>query len=102
MADELHYVPMPANVVKDIQNMWASDIKDASGKPIFVRDRTDECANGKRRSANRRPFSNRSVLKFGRRAGGLHCDLDGRLSCAPESWSRPGACDSAFGETSRG
>ena len=24
MADELHYVPMPANVVKDIQNMWAT------------------------------------------------------------------------------
>jgi phosphate transport system substrate-binding protein len=36
MADDLHYVPMPANVVKDIQNMWATDIKDASGKPIFV------------------------------------------------------------------
>jgi phosphate transport system substrate-binding protein len=36
MADELHYVPMPANVVKDIQNMWAQDIKDANGKPIFV------------------------------------------------------------------
>jgi phosphate transport system substrate-binding protein len=36
MADELHYVAMPANVVKDIQNMWATEIKDASGKPIFV------------------------------------------------------------------
>ena len=36
MAEELHYVPMPANVVKDIQNMWATEIKDASGKPIFV------------------------------------------------------------------
>ena len=36
MAEELHYVPMPANVVKDIQNMWATDIKDASGKPIFA------------------------------------------------------------------
>jgi phosphate transport system substrate-binding protein len=36
MADELHYVPMPVNVVKDIQTMWAKEIKDANGKPIFV------------------------------------------------------------------
>jgi phosphate transport system substrate-binding protein len=36
MAEELHYVPMPANVIKDIQNMWATEIKDASGQPIFV------------------------------------------------------------------
>ena len=36
MADELHYVSMPANVVKDIQNMWAKEIKDANGKPLSV------------------------------------------------------------------
>ena len=36
MAEELHYVPMPRNVINDIQNMWAKDIKDASGKPVFV------------------------------------------------------------------
>jgi phosphate transport system substrate-binding protein len=36
MADELHYVSMPANVVKDIQNMWATEIKDESGKPILA------------------------------------------------------------------
>jgi phosphate transport system substrate-binding protein len=36
MADALHYVPMPANVVGDVQKMWASEIKDMSGKPIFV------------------------------------------------------------------
>ena len=36
MADELHYVPMPATVVKDIQNMWAQEIKDENGQPIFV------------------------------------------------------------------
>jgi phosphate transport system substrate-binding protein len=36
MADELHYVSMPSNVVKDIETMWATDIKDASGKPVFV------------------------------------------------------------------
>jgi len=35
MAEELDYVPMPANVVADIQKMWASEIKDASGKPLF-------------------------------------------------------------------
>ncbi len=36
MADELHYVPMPSNVVKDIQNMWAKEIKDTNGQPVFV------------------------------------------------------------------
>ncbi len=36
MAEDLDYVPMPANVVADIQKMWASDIKDANGKPLFA------------------------------------------------------------------
>jgi phosphate transport system substrate-binding protein len=36
MAEELDYVPMPASVVKDIEKTWASEIKDASGKPVFV------------------------------------------------------------------
>jgi phosphate transport system substrate-binding protein len=36
MAEELHYVPMPQNVINDIQNMWATEIKDAKGQPIFV------------------------------------------------------------------
>jgi phosphate transport system substrate-binding protein len=36
MAEELDYVPMPANVVADIEKMWASDIKDAGGKPLFT------------------------------------------------------------------
>jgi phosphate transport system substrate-binding protein len=36
MANELHYVPMPDNVVKDIKAMWAADIKDADGKPILA------------------------------------------------------------------
>ena len=35
-AEELDYVPMPANVVTDIEKSWATDIKDASGKPIFA------------------------------------------------------------------
>jgi phosphate transport system substrate-binding protein len=35
-AEELDYVAMPANVVKDIQATWASEIKDASGKPVFA------------------------------------------------------------------
>jgi phosphate transport system substrate-binding protein len=34
-AEDLDYVPMPANVVKDIENTWASEIKDASGKPLY-------------------------------------------------------------------
>ena len=36
MAEELDYVPMPANVINDIEASWASDIKDASGKPLFA------------------------------------------------------------------
>jgi phosphate transport system substrate-binding protein len=35
MAKDLDYVPMPANVVSDIQKMWSTDIKDSGGKPLF-------------------------------------------------------------------
>jgi phosphate transport system substrate-binding protein len=35
MAEELDYVPMPGNVVEAIKKVWAADIKDAEGKPIF-------------------------------------------------------------------
>ena len=38
MAEELDYVPMPANVVTDIEKMWSTDIKDASGKPLYAAD----------------------------------------------------------------
>jgi len=36
VAEELDYVPMPENVVKDVEKYWASGIKDASGKPLFA------------------------------------------------------------------
>jgi phosphate transport system substrate-binding protein len=36
MAQDLDYVPMPPNVVSAIQKVWASDIKDGSGKPLFA------------------------------------------------------------------
>ena len=35
MAEELDYVPMPANVVKDVEQTWSADIRDANGKPLF-------------------------------------------------------------------
>ena len=35
MAESLDYVPMPANVVADIEASWKGEIKDASGKPVF-------------------------------------------------------------------
>jgi phosphate transport system substrate-binding protein len=35
MAKDLDYVPMPGNVVGDIQKMWSSDIKDSSGKSLY-------------------------------------------------------------------
>jgi len=34
MAEELDYVPMPKKVVDDIEKMWATEIKDAGGKPL--------------------------------------------------------------------
>jgi phosphate transport system substrate-binding protein len=35
MADELDYVPMPDPVVKLIQAVWKSQLKDAVGKPVY-------------------------------------------------------------------
>jgi len=35
MADELDYVPMPDPVINQIRSIWKSQIKDASGKPVF-------------------------------------------------------------------
>jgi phosphate transport system substrate-binding protein len=37
MAEELDYVAMPDNVVTDVEKMWATEIKDASGKPLFLK-----------------------------------------------------------------
>ncbi len=34
-AEELDYVPMPANLVADIEAMWKGDVKDGTGKPLF-------------------------------------------------------------------
>jgi phosphate transport system substrate-binding protein len=36
MALELEYVPMPDKVVQAIQKVWASQIKDSSGKSLFA------------------------------------------------------------------
>jgi phosphate transport system substrate-binding protein len=35
-AEELDYAPMPASVVTAIEGVWAREIKDARGNPIFV------------------------------------------------------------------
>ncbi len=35
MALDLDYVPMPDKVVSAIQKVWAKEIKDSSGKPLF-------------------------------------------------------------------
>ena len=34
-AEELDYVPMPTNVVGDIQKMWQAEIKNTDGKPLY-------------------------------------------------------------------
>jgi phosphate transport system substrate-binding protein len=36
MAEELDFVAMPAPVVSSIEGVWAKEIKDASGKPLFA------------------------------------------------------------------
>jgi phosphate transport system substrate-binding protein len=36
MAEALDYVPMPEKVVAAIKKMWANEIKDRDGKPIFT------------------------------------------------------------------
>lgn len=35
MATELEYVSMPAPVVKQVQELWKSQVQDASGKPVL-------------------------------------------------------------------
>jgi phosphate transport system substrate-binding protein len=36
MADALDYVPMPKNVIEQVEKVWASEIKDSSGKPLYA------------------------------------------------------------------
>jgi phosphate transport system substrate-binding protein len=36
-ADDLDYVPMPASVKEQVRKLWASEIKDASGKAIALK-----------------------------------------------------------------
>jgi len=38
MAEELDYVPMPNKVVTEVEKVWATEIKDSSGKPLYVSD----------------------------------------------------------------
>jgi phosphate transport system substrate-binding protein len=36
MAQSLDYVPMPDSVVRDIEQYWKREIKDANGKPLYA------------------------------------------------------------------
>jgi phosphate transport system substrate-binding protein len=36
MAEELDYVPMPKKVVAEIEKLWANEIKDSGGKPLYT------------------------------------------------------------------
>jgi phosphate transport system substrate-binding protein len=36
MVEELDYVPMPAKVVAAVRRLWAAEIKDARGRPIYA------------------------------------------------------------------
>jgi phosphate transport system substrate-binding protein len=35
-AEELHYVPMPAKVISDVEKYWSVNVKDAGGKPLYA------------------------------------------------------------------
>jgi phosphate transport system substrate-binding protein len=37
MAEKLDYVPMPDSVVKLVENTWKKEVKDASGKTVFMK-----------------------------------------------------------------
>jgi phosphate transport system substrate-binding protein len=36
MADELDYVPMPKGVIEQVEKLWASEVKDSGGKPLYT------------------------------------------------------------------
>jgi phosphate transport system substrate-binding protein len=36
MADALDYVPMPKNVIEQVEKLWAGEVKDSSGKPLYA------------------------------------------------------------------
>jgi phosphate transport system substrate-binding protein len=36
MAEDLDYIPMPKNVVDSVKKTWGSEVKDASGKPLYA------------------------------------------------------------------
>lgn len=36
MAEDLDYVPMPPSALRAIESVWAQEIRDASGKPLFT------------------------------------------------------------------
>jgi len=36
MADELDYVPMPKSVIAQVEKLWASEVKDTGGKPLYA------------------------------------------------------------------
>jgi phosphate transport system substrate-binding protein len=35
-AEDLVYVPMPQKVAAEVEAMWSKEIKDSSGKPLYV------------------------------------------------------------------
>ena len=70
MAEELDYVPMPDNVVKDIEKTWAAEIKDASGKPLYALTQLTRLRREGRLTGASPcpPQSRRCVLALGQRA----------------------------------
>ena len=62
MAEALDYVPMPKKVVDQIENMWAKEITDASGKPLY----TDDGALSSMQTGGRRGLRGAPLFVFNR------------------------------------
>ena len=55
MAEELDYVPMPDKVVTQIKKTWATEIKDAGGKPVFTATKPEHARKAPARRLALRP-----------------------------------------------
>ena len=95
MAEELDYVPMPDNVVKDVQK-HVGERDQGRERQAALRD--DQLTTSTTEKAPIRRLFHLSVIA-GRH--GLRCGRDGRLSWLPRSSSRE-RLNATVGETTRG
>ena len=92
MAEDLDYVPMPDKVVGAIKKVWAAQIKDADGKPLFAA--STDVTRRRKAPSGAFPLSTVAKTRLARRPGR-------GLSGLPTSVEQ-GALDAARREASRG